>query len=735
MSGATKAAQTKRRTMAHLLLAALPLVVLGVALTVRTGDTALGASGSPSAYVPLDPYRRVDTRTGLGTTRVGDNTLKVKVAGRDGVPANATAVSVTIVATGGTGAGYLTAYPSGISRPTASIINYEPGLTYNTGAIVPLGSDGAFMIYTKTPAQVVVDVTGAFVPKSASTSGRFMAVDPDRILDTRNSRAMRAAERRTVDLPQYVPADATAVAVTLTSTAPNVPGYFTAWPSGSRPDTSTLNVPLRNSTRAATVVVPLTNRSFQVYASGGGHLIVDVIGYFTGASAASSNQGLFVPIDPVRKLDTRLSRIVAAGEARGFPTTGRGIAVGSLAMIQPFSPGFARVYGNGTATPETSSINLNDVPIIANMAISRTTSAGISLYSSTYANYLFDQYGYFTAPYSDITEEVSPTVPTTVAPPGGGTDGNGCSVSAILVPSCGIWFGASTPNRAGNFDYTAGLAEYEPVAQNVPDIVHFYKNGSQRFPTREEIAMSERPGKQRSLLFYNWKPSSRNWASVAAGSNDDEIATISSSIKNYPHKIFLTIWHEAEDEVSTAAGSGRTPADYAAMFRHVVSELRANGVNNVVIVWTVMGFYGWSDYLDGMYPGHDYVDWIAFDPYVKDNIQSNLYELINRNRPDIGWPGFYSWATAKAPGKPIILAEWGVDLKSNANPAGVIQATDPNQLMSRFPMLKGMIYWNDIDDVNARIDDTSAKGQALGAAYRAFAAHPVFNAMTPNVAP
>jgi hypothetical protein len=50
-------------------------------------------------------------------------------------------------------------------------------------------------------------------------------------------------------------------------------------------------------------------------------------------------------------------------------------------------------------------------------------------------------------------------------------------------------------------------------------------------------------------------------------------------------------------------------------------------------------------------------------------------------------------------------------------------------------MLKAFVYWNDMNKINARIDETTAKGLAYGTAYRKFAAHPVFNAMTPDSAP
>jgi beta-mannanase len=308
-------------------------------------------------------------------------------------------------------------------------------------------------------------------------------------------------------------------------------------------------------------------------------------------------------------------------------------------------------------------------------------------------------------------------------------------VSSILVPSCGAWLGASIPSRDGNFNWSKGIAEYEGVAQNVPDILHFYKNGNQTFPSKSELAVAERNGKQRSLLLYNWKPSGNlTWRQVANGAADSQIARMASGVKKYPHKLFLNIYHEPEDQVKSSSSSGMTTADYKAMYRHVVDELNSQGVNNAVYVWNVMGYYGWADYLDGLYPGDAYVDWICYDPYAKDNRQDNLADIVNRVKSNLNWPGFYTWATRKAPGKPLMLCEWGIDVNSNNNPASILDG-DPAQQMKNFPMLKAFVYWNSIDKVNARIDNTSTKGKAFGNAYRQFANRPFFNQTSTNKAP
>jgi hypothetical protein len=352
---------------------------------------------------------------------------------------------------------------------------------------------------------------------------------------------------------------------------------------------------------------------------------------------------------------------------------------------------------------------------VSNMAISRASDAGLAVYSQMGSNYVFDQTGYFTgAP-----------VPQTVGLP--------CSVTAMLVPTCGAWLGASTVAKGGDRTsegYAEGLNQYESIVGNVPDILHFYKTGAQVFPNSAEIAMSTRPGKQRSLLFYNWKPStSITWRDIANGGADKEIQTVANGLKKYPHKLFLTIWHEPENDVG---GNGRSTADYAAMYRYVVTKLRSLGVTNVVYVMNYMGYYGWSDMFDELWPGADVVDWIAYDPYGAASHKDFAQFLDTKNK---SFPGFYTWATNKAPGKPLMLAEWGFDLPKTPLAPTILDGAVPI-VQSQFPAIKAFVYWNDdVGTFKVRLDQTSAIGQAYAAAYSRFANNIYFNMTSTASAP
>jgi len=338
--------------------------------------------------------------------------------------------------------------------------------------------------------------------------------------------------------------------------------------------------------------------------------------------------------------------------------------------------------------------------------------------------------GSITTPATTTAPPTTTTVPpaTTTAPPTT-TAVPSCRVTELLVPTCGAWLGAATTDAAKKYDYRVGLAEYEAVAQNEPDIQHFYSTGGKAIPTSTQRALAERPGHQRSLLLINWKPSTAHtWRQIANGEVDHLIESAAAGMRTYPHKFFLTIWHEPENDF----GPGRQPADYVDMYRHVVAKLGSIGVTNVVYVWNMMGYSGHGYLYDSLYPGHDVVDWIAWDPYsLKGN---SMLGLVNENCCRVpNWTGFYDWATRKSPGTPLMLAEWGFALSNPNGPSALDNGAAV--LRDRFPALKAVVYWNENKTNIFRIDTPTEFGRSFGQAYRRFANADYFNQTSTAVAP
>jgi DNA-binding beta-propeller fold protein YncE len=136
------------------------------------GSGAVGAQASaePAVFVPLEPVRILDTRTGIGAP-VGalapGSTIALQVAGAGGVPAGATGVVLNLTVTQANGAGFVTAFPSGTVQPEASVLNYTPGEDIANMVTARLGAGGALDLYnSQADVHLVADVAGYLVPGS-----------------------------------------------------------------------------------------------------------------------------------------------------------------------------------------------------------------------------------------------------------------------------------------------------------------------------------------------------------------------------------------------------------------------------------------------------------------------------------------------------------------------------------------------------------------------------------------
>lgn len=106
----------------------------------------------------------------------------------------------------------------------------------------------------------------------------YYPLEPRRVHDSRPKRPITAS---TVKIKTNLGPEAKAAHVVLTTTETKGAGYFTAWGSGSRPDSSVLNSDRHNQTIANAFTVKLDEEgNFSVYTSGGDHIIVDVMGYY-----------------------------------------------------------------------------------------------------------------------------------------------------------------------------------------------------------------------------------------------------------------------------------------------------------------------------------------------------------------------------------------------------------------------------------------------------------------------
>ena len=405
-----------------ILLAAWTSVVVPAVGPTALGPRSVSAAPATSAYQPVGPLRLADTRLAdCGCTRVNGSTIEIDITAHPDLPNDALAAAITITATPTAAPGYVTVYPAGAARPVVSTLNTRGDRAVANTAIVSLSSGGRIALFRLAPGDLIVDITGVFVPVDTSTSGRFVPVTARRLVDTRQPGPDAGPLGRkgdlTVALPSGVDADATALVVNVTSVDDPTVGYLSARPAGKRATTTSfLNTSGLGQAVASATIVPVSADGFTIRSLSGGHVIVDLLGWFTGASAPSSDSGLFVPLAPGRIFDSReqAGRVFEGGTVElASPIAGASSVVTNVTATLPDRRGFVSAYAAGTAKPGTSTLNpaFHD-HTLANLAITRTSDRGLAYWSLAGTDLVVDVTGYFTGSPTKATRATPPNTPT-----------------------------------------------------------------------------------------------------------------------------------------------------------------------------------------------------------------------------------------------------------------------------------------------------------------------------------
>lgn len=420
-------------------VAALPPVL---ATTVSTPTASV--SGQPAAATPIgdtvsygggdlqavSPTRVLDTRVGLGAPRArlgASRTLALKVTGVGGVPGTGVgAVVLNVTGVSPTTSTYLTVWPGGAARPTASSLNLARGLTAPNLVVAKVGRGGVVNIGNRAGSlDVLADVTGWFPEASG-----LQPVVPARVLDTRTGlgapKATVGARRSlTVQLAGRGGLPTTGVAavvVNLTGVTPTRSTYVTAWPAGAaRPGASTLNVDRSAVTSNLAVVKVGAGGRIALHNNAGSlDLVADVVAWFPSSAA-------YTAVGPARILDTRtgLGAPAAVGPRQqvavqvtgrgGVPTTGVGAIVLNLTGILPTRSTYVTAWPAGIPRPTASTLNLGPGAVRANLVMAKVGTGGrVLLYNNSGTTHLAgDVVGWFPTG-TDTSVTMDPTAGTTL---------------------------------------------------------------------------------------------------------------------------------------------------------------------------------------------------------------------------------------------------------------------------------------------------------------------------------
>lgn len=251
-------------------------------------------SGGGDLFNPITPLRLLDSRTSTGGWGGAlDAATPLDLAVRqptrpDGVPATATSIVANVTVTGSDTNSYLSVWPTGVSRPNVSNLNFGAGETIANLVVVGIGaSDAVRFANANGKVHVVVDVVGYFDP---TTGSRFHALDPVRVLDDRIGQGLPGAwgphQSRTFNpnatglLPKLV--GATAIVANVTATQGTAGSFVTVYPGGAtRPNASNLNFGADETIPNLVTVGLSPSGDVEIYNElGNVDLVADLVGYY-----------------------------------------------------------------------------------------------------------------------------------------------------------------------------------------------------------------------------------------------------------------------------------------------------------------------------------------------------------------------------------------------------------------------------------------------------------------------
>lgn len=353
-----------------LVLGVLMLSLVAPATATATATAADAAA--TSRYVPVSPVRLLDTRTGLGAVQgrpAAGETIDLQVTGVGGVPSSGvTAVTLNVTVTDTRQNGYVQVLPMGSgTQGSSSNLNVTgPMQTAANFVTVPVGAGGMVSIFDVAGGHLIADVQGFFTEVSQSAEGRYTAVAPTRLLDSRNRTGM----------PSLLPAN---------------PGdtqncsSFATWSDA--------------------------NSWFWTYYPYFGDVAnLDGDGNRVPCEALAGNPGRVVEVHPIDFFPMPAAgtgiELQVAGRG-GVPASGVSSVALTVTATNSAGPGYVQVVptGGSTSLGSTSNVNLTGGgQTVANLVIVPIGTGGtVQLYNSSGTDVIADVVGYFT----DTTAETS----------------------------------------------------------------------------------------------------------------------------------------------------------------------------------------------------------------------------------------------------------------------------------------------------------------------------------------
>jgi len=279
------------------------------------------------------------------------------------------------------------------------------------------------------------------------------------------------------------------------------------------------------------------------------------------------------------------------------------------------------------------------------------------------------------------------------------------------------------------------IDEYTNMVGTPPAIVAWYQNWAQSDVKEFDQATLEAVTSRGAMPLVTWAP--RDPAkgvknkrqleylprTISAGKHDDYIRGWAQGATEWGKPMYIRFAHEMNGfwYPWSVGVNDNTSAEYVAAWRHIVDIFRQEGATNVRWVWSPFISLNNSPPFKEIYPGDDYVDWIALDGYNWGTTQSwggwqTLARVLGRDYHEI---------TALAPSKPFMIAETA-SAEEGGDKAAWIRDTFGEDIPTHLPATKAVVWFNENKEDQGETDWRINSSPSSLVAYSEVASSPAY---------
>lgn len=295
----------------------------------------------------------------------------------------------------------------------------------------------------------------------------------------------------------------------------------------------------------------------------------------------------------------------------------------------------------------------------------------------------------------------------------------------LAVPAIGaneIYFGVFDHDKMKPFGDLTGVAAFEQDAGKQVAIVHVFQGwGGSEEKRQFNFDAMDAIRRHGSIPLLTWAPRAPDQNEsqpafalhhIIDGEFDEYIVEFAKAVKRWNHPLFLRFAHEMNGDWYPWAEkvNGNGTGEYVRAWRHVHDIFSREQVANVTWVWSPSCVMKTKlQKLRELYPGDEYVDWLAMDGY--NDTRKKDWQSLEDVFGDL-----YDKITLLS-SKPVMIAEFSSMEKGGSKPHWIKRALEES-LPKHFQRVHAVVWFNRRfgSELDWRIESSLQAQEAFNAA-------------------